>query len=99
MQGSVGLPGDSHYPKSVLPIKLFAIVRKFPIVMSSMVAGGRSLPLSIWNVAGVTAGLNISFYLILIRLNPNNHIGLMDTVLDSTILDMLKITQFLFCWI
>lgn len=43
-------------------------------------------------MASVTVGLNISFYLILIKLNSNNHIGLMDTVLDSTILDILKIT-------
>lgn len=43
-------------------------------------------------MASVTAGLNISFYLILIKLNSNNHIGLMDIVLDSTILDVLKIT-------
>ena len=43
-------------------------------------------------MASVTAGLNISFYLILIKLNSNNHIGLMDIVLDSTSLDVLKIT-------
>lgn len=67
------------------------MVESSVLVMCSVMANGHMWQLSIWNVATVTEGLIMLVYLILIQLNSNNHIVLMATILNSSILDMLKI--------
>lgn len=59
-------------------------------VMARVMANGHVWQLSTWNVATVTEGLIILVYLILIKLNSDNHILLMATIWNSSILDTLK---------